>query len=520
MKRNLRKVLAVITAALTVIGLMTMGSLAAPAEDYTPHRSITLTNNGDSQAILQMEMLPFMLGENGGPYHVVAKLKIEGFEAIDAAQPAAFVATAFYGNYDGATMKPADETVEVSRWTADTDGWVELSTPGGRQITLKDFEEDVILRFQAVNANGRLTLADLIIADSKDEIVYSLANDLKLWALDGYWKTYVTNGKSSVDTESNMYEYTPNAVLKMSLPQENPVPITYISTKGFQASWESVAPLTLHGMIKVENYVSGTFCFGNVITTPVRTFRSNTGGWLPILNADGSAVTIDANNPRLDFYNTISASLGVGDMYLADFYVTDKDGNVIYRMEDDALLQEGDYGVQREVEHLYLWGEPSETGKNVTYTYSKAATETPHSDADYALKTVEETYTPYVKPSVDTVLSVKSDASGMMLDGQKELLTVPEGTKSGDLLTALQYDATVTVELYDGDDEITEADTVITDAMLLRVYIRGENMYDVRLATQKPTVDAGEGSAVPMLIVSAALAVLAASVAASKRRRA
>ncbi len=426
MKMAMRKLFSILFAAMLVMCFMPVA--AAEQGAYVPNRSITIQNVSGEQPIIQMGMVPFNLGENGGPYHVFGKVKIENFEKIDSSKPARAAIIVYYGN----SGTSPEKEVLLREWTADTDGWQDMVSADGRHIELEDFEDygDAILRFTLQNAKGNFGIADLIIADNKDEIVYSLANDPQFTGITSYWTRlgvnhlwtpyYIDNVNSFVTVESKIqYDYTPNYVLRLSIPPNaegvEPVVNAYVNTNfGTRLSAEN-APYTMYGMIKVENFapnlLEGYSSFSNLARFFTghdmgRVYSGNTGGWVPLLTPEGTPYVLKTGTDNLveklmDYWQMFGSWGAVGDFYLADLTIIDKDGNVAYSFETDPDLVEQEYNLATGLTYLNLWyGFNGGNAGKYIFTVNPEPVE--HELDEYLLKTVEETYVPYTEPTEPT----------------------------------------------------------------------------------------------------------------------
>ena len=112
-------------------------------------------------------------------------MNIENLEAINTGTDAEVSLAVKYGYFPAGGSDMVYKTVNLRTWTADTDGFVDMVTEDGPHFAIDAIdasqEDDVycefILEFTMTNAKGDFTVADLVIADKDDEIVYSLAND-------------------------------------------------------------------------------------------------------------------------------------------------------------------------------------------------------------------------------------------------------------------------------------------------------------------------------------------------------
>lgn len=426
MKTVTKKMMSVLLAVMMLACFMPIAAMAQ--DEYTPNRSITIQNVSGEQPIIQMGMVPFNLGENGGHYHLFGKVKIENFEKIDDSREARAAIIVYYGN----SGTSAEKEVLLREWKADTDGWQDMVCDDGKHIELEDFEDygDAILRFTMQNAKGDFTIADMIIADNKYEIVYSLANDPEFTGITSYWSRlgvnhlwtpyYIDNANSFVKVESNInYDYTPNNVLSLSIPANGegvePIVNAYVNPNFASQLPAENAPYTLYGMVKIENFAPNTLegysAFSNLARFFTgqdmgRVYTGNTGGWVPLLTPEGKPYVLKTGTENLveklmDFWQLFGSWGAVGDFHLADFTIVDKNGNVAYSFADDAELLEQEYNPGTDMSFLNLWYgfNGGDAGK---YVYTKNDKPVTHEIEEYLLKTVNETYTPYTEPTEPT----------------------------------------------------------------------------------------------------------------------
>lgn len=458
--QRMKKTLAVFLSVAVVGGA---AAISAGAEEaaYTPNRSITISNEA-AAASLTMTALPDHLGAGetvNGPYHLWAMMKIDGMTAIDNGAEASVALTAKYGYYTAGSDDLQYKTVELGKWTADTDGWVEMTTAAGPHFVLEaidpsgedDVYGDVTIEFAMNNAGGDFSFADLVIADKDNQIVYSLANDpcfsgitdfsRKMSSVSSFlWTPLVDRTKTSVTVATaGEKNYTPNRVLTMDIPENvegetsaYPESFGYLHLDASLLKAED-GPFTLRGMVKVENFAANSsklnadaetrgsnpaFLMGN----PFNTFHGLIADtdWIPFLNGDGTPLTFVRNNDASQWYAQFFCSWGATGKYsLADLEVLDKDGNVVYSFADDKVLasytQPFNPGVSPDTSNgkpgLFFWANDYvgvDTNTRIQYTYSVADQMTEHSAEDYQIPTFEETYVPYE----ETETSSTSDANG------------------------------------------------------------------------------------------------------------
>ncbi len=419
MKHNkLFRLLAALLACIVCVAVPMISVAAEEADE--PNRALVITNNGDDNPLVRMEALPFNFGFNGGDYHLVAQMNVSDLEAIDSELPANVQLVVKYGCYDsqGKVQTPR-EVVVLAEFTADTDGWVNLTNADGSHLVIKDFEDDVAIEFVMNNCTGVAMLGDLIIADNTDEIVYSLANDSCFRGIsyiranisndaEWLWRVAYDVTKASVTVLNNViYDYTPNHVLTLNIPavgdddiwpQGNAYMILDFGTAGATMFPAANGPYTLRGMMKVENFADNDkypdrlaeFSIGN------EHYTGNTFGWVPIRHANGTSYTF---NGESGWWDRLMFSWGAtGQLSIADLQILDKEGNVVYSFATDASLSEGQIPFWTTQAPYYFWAWDGVSNTNTTkgwYEFSVADEMTTHTAADYELIVVDEEYVPF-----------------------------------------------------------------------------------------------------------------------------
>ena len=454
---RMKRILAVLSSVALLGSLTALSSAAEEPEAYSPNRAFTIVNESAPTAALNLTALPYQLGAQGepnGPYHLWARMNIDGLEAVDGSREAGISVRAKYGYYTAGSSQEQYKTVELCSWTADTDGWVDMTMPDGPHLALEAIDPsadddvycDVTVEFVMTNAKGTFQIADLVIADKDDTIVYSLANDPCFSAITDFsrrmssepslmWSPQIDRSKTAITvTTAKSGEYIPNRVLTMDIPANaegetsaypesfgylhlnvnNPPTTVYNPEDG---------PFTMRGMVKVEDFAvnasqltadaevraqNAAFLIGN----PLGTYHgliADTDGWVPLLNGDGTPITFTyeeaAGEGKMGWYPQFFCSWGATGKYsLADFAVLDKNGNVVYSFETDTLLTDGATykpGTNPPSDGtggLYLWANDYvgvDNNTRIDYRYEVADETTEHTAADYALRTFEEVYVPY-----------------------------------------------------------------------------------------------------------------------------
>ena len=459
---RLKRTVAILACVFVLGGIAAIGAGAEDAA-YAPNRSLTISNVSASTAALRMSVLPRNIGAldaPNGPYHVWARMNIENLEAINTGTDAEVSLAVKYGYFPAGGSDMVYKTVNLRTWTADTDGFVDMVTEDGPHFAIDAIdasqEDDVycefILEFTMTNAKGDFTVADLVIADKDDEIVYSLANDPCFSGITDFsrkqssepgfmWAPVISGGDASIRVDTaGENTYVPNYVLTMDIPanvegETSAYPESFgylhlnINNPPSTAFTAEKSPYTLRGMVKVEDFAKNTSQLNAeaiargqnpafLMGTPFGRYHGltgNTDGWVPFLKGDGTPFTFTydevAGAGKSGWYAQFWCSWGATGKYsLADFEVLDKDGNVVYSFAGDTSLTNGysaKPGVSPTAEGVYLWANDYVGVSNDTridYRYSIAETLTDHTADDYKIRTFDETYTPYVAP-------VTSDAS-------------------------------------------------------------------------------------------------------------
>lgn len=433
--QGIRKLMAILLLVSVVVSFSAISAYAQT--EYTPNRSITITNVSEANPTLRFSVLPSDLEENG-PYHMFAKMKIENYELINSSNEGAVTINMKYGNYDdNGVLKASDKQTNI-KWTANTNGWADMTLPDGHHIALDDFDTDLIIEFSMTNVKGSFTFADFIIADKDNQIVYSLANDVGLSGVTNlggsvsgycYWVSSINKAITAITVESKGYDYTPNNVLSIDIPHTFPTEGESTALNNPESNAYAIldlgnaifpaenGPYTLRGMFKVENFNITTFadhqwiadnaCF-IIEDAGIRPLRGNTDGWIPLVKLDGTPYSFNPQSMSLKWVTFMGSWGTTGVMSIADLEVLDKDGNVAYSFAADTTLAEGNIAWRTTFcqDAIMCWAYFTGLG---TYRYEASETPVEHTDEDYQLNTFDETYTPFVEPAPSDTESSKPD---------------------------------------------------------------------------------------------------------------
>lgn len=487
---RVKQTLAILASALVLGSFASLGAGAETAA-YTPNRSLTISNESAATAALRMAVIPSQIGAleaPNGPYHVWAKMNIDNFEAIDSSKDAGVSLSVKYGYFTAGSDDKQAKTENLRTWTADTDGYVDMVTEAGPHFVIDAIDAaqdddvycDFTLDFTISNAKGDFSIADLVIADKDDNIVYSLANDPCFSGITDFsrkqssepsflWSPVISGGNASIRVATaGESTYTPNYVLTMDIPanvegETSAYPESFgylhlnVSNPANTAFTAEKSPYTLRGMVKVENFATNTSQLdANAISrsqnpaflmgTPFGRYHGltgNTDGWVPFLQGDGTPFTFTydevAGAGKSGWYAQFWCSWGATGQYsLADFEVLDKDGNVVYSFAGDTSLVGGQSykpGVSPAAEGVYLWSNDYVGVSNATridYRYAVADTLTTHTPDDYKIRTFDETYTPYVAPPTSSDSSTGSTVSDSSSDASTDsTASTPETPPTG-----------------------------------------------------------------------------------------
>ena len=335
---------------------------AAPPDTGDINRSLTISNEekGTSQALLSFMrddcvipdglMVdpnstdgPYKLTAADGPYALVGKMKLTGFEGEKA--------VISVNNQEKITL------------TADTDGWVDIKDASGNYllVDLNDVEYMITLGFGLVGATGDFAVADLRLVDQDNTIVYSLANDTFLYGLTDLSKA-MTQYKAIIDDEfeptfrdyagwekgqdsvgdftllTKTEEYIPNKVLTLVVDEDhvaqNPI-LMYCNAYDPQELWAN-GPYTITGKMRIDR-----FDRMDSSQTPSVSFAGKgygkTDGWISLADQFGDVYSFE------QAYNTAHMGFSIYYTYatvsFADIVIYDKDGNVVFDM---ANIDEAD----------------------------------------------------------------------------------------------------------------------------------------------------------------------------------
>ena len=184
---------------------------SASSDVYLPNRTVAI--NSTSTATHSMAVtLPAGSFSGTAPFKVYAKVKLENASVT--------------GN-GSATIKldyVSSNDLTIATLTADTDGWVSLVELHGQPFDMK--KENASIVFETVNMTGKLTIADLVVADSTGKILYSMANDTTLYGVgdvknvnssQSKWSATVGSGVTYPIITRGDARYIPNRILKVTV---------------------------------------------------------------------------------------------------------------------------------------------------------------------------------------------------------------------------------------------------------------------------------------------------------------
>lgn len=288
---------------------------------------------------------PYALNSEDGPFYLVGKMKLTGFEGEKAL----------------ISVKGAEKIA----LTADTDGWVDIKDADGNYLSLDmsnvEFMDGIAVALSS--ANGEFAIADLRIVDKDNNIVYSLANDTYLYGLSdltkvktqykafidddfndaglGYagWK-FDGKGKFNVLTKND--EYVPNKVLTMIVDEEhkaeNPA---IIFCNAYAPELFENGPYTITGKLRVDRMDRMDAAQTPTVGMAGKNYNV-TNGWISFADVLGETPSFSHNSGAhwalISYYAYATVSV-------ADVVIYDKDGEKVFDMatmeDEDGYYKSG-----------------------------------------------------------------------------------------------------------------------------------------------------------------------------------
>ncbi len=328
----------------TVTPVPEIPDLLAPDDNgYKPNRAFAIVSTSDAHPSVSFAQFAREGYLEEGKYYIFAKIRITDFVAhADAAVSSCSMLMG--------------ETV-LATWTGNTDGWVDLTDDDGNLISFGAFAKrtDILkLSFHTQGAAANFAVADLMIANEKGDILYSLANDGSLNAVGdmrytdkAHWDAWDATPETPtsafpIRTRCN---YVPNVSASLRIddlteckPFEDEAFIAWLSSNSLFKAGEKY---TISGMIRVDVRAG---IKNNVTPAMVLTGTDNdlkfhsTGGWVSLLNTDGSPVTFTATEEAKAVYIKFNFYRAHGTLSLADIVIRDSKGEVVWDMSRDAEL--------------------------------------------------------------------------------------------------------------------------------------------------------------------------------------
>ena len=332
---------------------------------------------------------PYALNSEDGPFYLVGKMKLTGFEGEKALI-----------SVNGA---------EKIALTADTDGWVDIKDADGNYLSLDmsnvEFMDGIAVALSS--ANGEFAIADLRIVDKDNNIVYSLANDTYLYGLSdltkvktqykafidddfndaglGYagWK-FDGKGKFNVLTKND--EYVPNKVLTMIVDEEhkaeNPA---IIFCNAYAPELFENGPYTITGKLRVDRMDRMDAAQTPTVGMAGKNYNV-TNGWISFADVLGETPSFSHNSGAhwalISYYAYATVSV-------ADVVIYDKDGEKVF----DMATMEDEDGYYKSGSTLgggYI-SLASYMGSRQQYLLLSNPEPVEHTTADYTVPVFEET---------------------------------------------------------------------------------------------------------------------------------
>ena len=334
--KNAKKVLSPVLAGILLLTMLFTGVtlLSTTAEEeYEPTRSITLATEEEVQPQIILDT-GNELFKDGETYTLTGKLKAVITGTIDG--------SGTHGAQIEANQGDAKDGFKNKLFTASTDGWVDITDGDGNPVTFTN--KYGWMYFDMWFAKGSFAVADIVIKDSKGNVVYDLAKDASFWAdgvyntireQKGMWYLWNYGGKPCTTTvKTTAPAYEPTRVI--SLENEESVQPALILLPG-NSLFTKGETYTLTGKIK-SDYAGELGA--NATHTWIETkddakdkkYAKGTDGWEDILAGNGQPLTFKGGDAQINFQLWFAK----GTLSIADVVIKDSKGEVVYDMTKDA----------------------------------------------------------------------------------------------------------------------------------------------------------------------------------------
>ncbi len=316
--------------------------------NYTPNRTVSVSVGTEAVATFEKELAQNDY-KKGGPFRLYGKWKLENaVPQSGAAESFAFVTVC-------SKEQSAVTSQHAKRLTANTGGWTNLADSNGNPITFNNLTELSSVVFGMKGMSGTLTVADMMIVNAANEIVYSTANDPHLFGFGDLrraqyhctWSCavepikYIGYADASWPVRTrDTTNYLPNRVVSIDVPQQYDQEVAKLIIDPKLSVFATGKAYTLTGRIRVNlEGLSATNtlpAYAKLYGLGLTCDYMTTGEWIPI---------VDEHNEPTVFYggqkDDISFSLinGCGTLELADIKIVDANGNVVYDMCADPAFE-------------------------------------------------------------------------------------------------------------------------------------------------------------------------------------
>lgn len=375
--------------------LFTLLAFTAQAEEaYSPNRMLTMSCTDNINPTLTFSLMYDDYMENG-PYTLLGKVKLENLSGLAGSE----VNKAFLD------IVPAGQSpVTVANWTENTDGWVDLRDEDGNYIQFDNLTDDINIVFGLWYAAADFSIADFKIVDKDMNIMYSLANDVSLYANTNlknpvgmcawYGADYgADNQTTKMFTTTKLPEYQPNTIISMEPTAEEPAinPVIIIDTTN--PAFSEGGPFTVRAKVKVEGLgaiphdLERPKLFFDGGGASLAQYFGDTNGWVSLLSTNGSEISFQGNTG----YYIFGMWYATGKYSIADLAIYNNAGEKIYSIEEDVDYQgEGTipvYSTKSDGKLLY-WAYGAPVG--VTFAYESTDNPVEHDLSDYGMPVFEE----------------------------------------------------------------------------------------------------------------------------------
>ena len=363
------------------------GKPSTPSATDGYNRTISIVSTSNENPTMRLGLMYDNFED--GPYYLLGKVKVDGLTAQAGGEtPESYVEFQYS---EGMIRK-------MVSFTEDTGGWMDLTDADGNLLSFDSLSKetgDLTIHFGNLFAKGTFSVADLRIVTADGEIVYSMANDpylygkgdmrsvkpgVCMWSASDYGAAETHDTSFPIRTKGDD-EYIPNRVITIEVPEGSGTVNPVLGIMQNNSLFTPGETYTVTGRIKVELGTEIEAAGESANASVAGGNYGTTGGWVNLQKDDGSPVTfigLAEDTERLTFLLWYTN----GTFSIADLRILDSEGNVVYDMATDPILDEDTelaYGTPVSIYYPASFGATEEVHFYVTVNPDPVV----HTDADY-----------------------------------------------------------------------------------------------------------------------------------------